>query len=794
MLSSSAHAQGLFRDESDGDFWLRLRIPVAAAALFYCVFASLVYWPVFAGLRFFWEDFHSWEYPVRDYCYYMFGMQHSLPFWNPYNWNLPAVLADGQNGFWYPTNILAIVITRIIAPGLSHLPVLVPEVLTIAHLPLAALGVFYLLRKHFHVLDAVALIAGLTYGFGSRIVADQNHPMFVYQLALLPWATLLLLRSWSSWRSTAGLGLILGVSFFAGQPQVFLFTCFFFLCFTLAEAFIRTRERGFTHNAFRPVASLGIAMALACGIAAIQLLPSLELAGMSARARLTYSEASRYALDRGGLIGFLVPKMFPEAGDTLSHGPMQPTFYWSALAEIFAVFAVIALWTHRRDRNDARTRHLLFVVGFCLFAILFAFGSTLPVQWMFWKFVPLFDKVRAPARMLWIFWLLGTIYGGIGLDLFLTHRDTVARYRKFFIAAAIVLVLVNIVAATGVLDWIFLHAHQMRPGLLLQLLPLLIMSMLVAAFLLLSARGKIRFNLLLPIAGALILVDLFYNDATQHRNTISRDAITKEDAANPALQTFFEYHPRDHAKLLWRRNGTAYGTRENLGMILRLNIEEASDSAQLLDINPMHLTRSFPPVVDSVRRMEIMGVAGMVSEGSDANGRADSLVTLPNALPFLKLYHEWLTVPSDSAAARLYSDSSFDFQRTLIVSDTGINSNPGFSRKAETIEAKTVLSHFSENEFGVVVQTSRPAVLLINDLYYPAWKATVDGQDTRILRAFTSLRAIPLKVGTHSVELRYDDVAFNWGWKISAASLAMVLALLIWPKRRNRPDELAARI
>src|SRR5437016_4676426 len=156
---------------------LSRKIPVWAALLSYLGFMMLVYWPIILGHRFFWEDFFIQEYPIRDYSYYAFGLKHVLPFWNPYTWSMPAFLADAQSGFWYPVNLLQIAFARIFTPGAAHIPELIPELTTILHLPLAALGVFYLLRKEYQVSDVVALVAGITFGFGTRIVADQNHPM-----------------------------------------------------------------------------------------------------------------------------------------------------------------------------------------------------------------------------------------------------------------------------------------------------------------------------------------------------------------------------------------------------------------------------------------------------------------------------------------------------------------------------------------------------------------------------------------------------------------------------------------
>jgi hypothetical protein len=750
-------------------------VTLTGASLIYLFFTFLLFWPVLWGKRFFWEDFFAWEYPIRDYCYYMLGLRHTLPFWNPYNWNLPAVLADGQNGFWYPANMLGILLTRLFAPAQTHLPIVVPELLTIIHYPLAALGIFYLLKNHFRLAGRVALLAGFTYGFGSRIISDQNHAMWVFQLALLPWATLLLLRSWNFWRSSIGLGMVLGIGFLAGHPQVFLFTSFFFFCYTLAEVWTRRKEYGFTKACLRPFASLAFAMIIASGIASIQLLPSLELAGMSARSQLNYYFASRFSIHPLGLLVFFTPKLFPEAGDIPSmHQPMQAIFYWSLLGEIFALFALTVLWNYRRDLHNPITRHLRFVIIFSIFALAFALGPNLPVQWLFWKFVPFFNQVRSPARMLWFFWLLGTIFGGIGIQLFLTRRPEAIRYRKLFLGISILSLTVNIIATCGAVDFLLFPGHFIRPGIQMLLLPSLIMSVLVLVFFILSLREKLPWRFLFPIIASLILLDLFFNDVTQQRNTVSRDSITAADISNPEMQKFFHDHPNDHAKLVWLRNNASFGIHENLSMILRLPIEDAMDSDGLLAINPMRFVRPLPPTPDSQARMQIMGAAGLLKNGS-------SLVEYSNVLPFLKLYTDWRIAPNDSVASGIYADSNFDFHHTLLV-----NSSPGFVTTTWISGDTAILTRFSENELAITTQSSRSALLLVNDLYYPAWRAYVDGSPVTISRAFTSLRAVPVPPGRHRVEMKYQSTAFDLGWKITLGTLIIsILALFIGKKQKN---------
>jgi len=70
------------------------------------------------------------------------------------------------------------------------------------------------------------------------------------------------------------------------------------------------------------------------------------------------------------------------------------------------------------------------------------------------------------------------------------------------------------------------------------------------------------------------------------------------------------------------------------------------------------------------------------------------------------------------------------------------------------------------------------------DSFSDDWRATADGQPATIVRANGLFRAVRLNPGSHVVEFRYRPRAFLAGAAVSAAALAMVLALLVWPARR----------
>jgi uncharacterized membrane protein YfhO len=93
------------------------------------------------------------------------------------------------------------------------------------------------------------------------------------------------------------------------------------------------------------------------------------------------------------------------------------------------------------------------------------------------------------------------------------------------------------------------------------------------------------------------------------------------------------------------------------------------------------------------------------------------------------------------------------------------------------------------DRFTLNMTTDRPALLVITDNYYPAWKAEVDGGEVPILRANYTFRAVPVSTGTHEVRLYYDSGRLDSSAYASAAILLMLGGIAATGlKRREKPE------
>jgi hypothetical protein len=100
--------------------------------------------------------------------------------------------------------------------------------------------------------------------------------------------------------------------------------------------------------------------------------------------------------------------------------------------------------------------------------------------------------------------------------------------------------------------------------------------------------------------------------------------------------------------------------------------------------------------------------------------------------------------------------------------------------------ARAEVTSYRLNDVTVQVETPGPALLRLADLWYPDWRATVDGRSMPILRADYLLRAVPVPAGRHTVVFRFQPTVVRTGLMLSLVSLVAVLLLIVAGTLRGR--------
>jgi hypothetical protein len=77
-------------------------------------------------------------------------------------------------------------------------------------------------------------------------------------------------------------------------------------------------------------------------------------------------------------------------------------------------------------------------------------------------------------------------------------------------------------------------------------------------------------------------------------------------------------------------------------------------------------------------------------------------------------------------------------------------------------------------------------ILVVNDSYWPGWKAVIDGRKVPVWRADFLVRAVPWPAGRHLLEMKYEPLELKIGGLVSLGGIVACVALAGIEWRRKR--------
>ncbi len=318
----------------------------------------------------------------------------SLPLWNTALFMGAPFLANSQAGLLYPLNWpLWLLLPVPYAVSASILP----------HLVVAGLGTYLAARRCLALTSWAAILAALVFALGGYLTAQVEHVNQLQGLAWLPWFFVALCPwldhpgRWSSAaRTICAVAVLFALQLLAGHTQTAFITgvgLVIWIVVVVTTSGIRRPKQLLT--IFGPVL---LGALLGAGLAAVQVIPSLELARFSTRqGGLPTNEALSFSLNPLLLTRSLLPDY------------NQPLFseYVAILPLTVVLLAVIGAWTWRR-RADVRPVIVTAVAG-----LLLALGIFNPIYHLLVR-LPGFDLFRVPARWLALYAFGVALLAGLG--------------------------------------------------------------------------------------------------------------------------------------------------------------------------------------------------------------------------------------------------------------------------------------------------------------------------------------------------------------------------------------------
>jgi hypothetical protein len=727
------------------------------------------------------------------------GAIPNSPLWNPYVMGGRPFLANAQSAIFSPFTapIYAMSVWKALA------------VSALLKLFVAAFGT-YLLGRALGMRFAGALLSGAVYAFGTFFVAWLAWPL-TNVFPLLPWLLLLselVLRRPEPLR-VSGLAALIGLTLFGGHPETSFHTLVataVFFAFRLLSAPARGRA----------VVAFGLACGLGVALAAAMLVPLLELFAHSADYARRLDQEPGHASARFLGAFFLFdywgrPTQTPLIADIVSNRG----YYMGGITLMLAAAGLILRPTRMR-------------VGFAL-AAAFVLAVVVGVE-------PIFSAVTTlpgfstahNGRLVFLVLFCIALLAGFGLDE-LTSGDLGSRRRRLLAGGAAVAIFCVPFAwmlKSGTLEprrlgdalevaWGFADPPSppagQPPGAdiagIVRLSALLQWIVLAGAGLALVAvalravpeRRRVPLGVLAALAVLVLVGDLF------RANMGFNPAIPidhAEQPVTPALRYLQTRTPNRFAVMsrpgidqplqpdlamrygLYDARGYDYPVEKRYDAFWRADVTTAGDfiePTQRAGESEQALRGlSLLSVTDLLHYPEGEGLSlpglRLVYSGPDARVYRNE-----RALPRAFLVGSQRTVANEDAALAAIGAPDFDPRRVAITETPA----PDIPTSGAVTPGSARLVEYGEERAVVEAEARERSLLVLTDVHFPGWKATVDGEPAKIERVDYLLRGVVLPAGAHRVDFRYEPKSWRIGWIVSLLALIVLAATALAGWRRR---------
>ena len=151
------------------------------------------------------------------------------------------------------------------------------------------------------------------------------------------------------------------------------------------------------------------------------------------------------------------------------------------------------------------------------------------------------------------------------------------------------------------------------------------------------------------------------------------------------------------------------------------------------------------------------------------------------------LVNNFKTVEKDTAQEYLLKNPNFNLRQNVILEEKLSNESINKLKlsKDNEINNVNIISYETNN---VLIETSNfdASILILTDVYYPGWKAFIDGTETKIYRADGLVKAIFVPEGEHTIEFVYLPESYNTGITISLITALILVAIYFVSRNKYR--------
>jgi hypothetical protein len=675
---------------------------------------------------------------------------------------------------------------------------------------------------------AAALVAGTGYMLAPMLVSFV-HPggdgkLFVTALApLLFWVVE---RHFVRPRlaTFTSVALVIGLVIYTTHFQMAYFLFGGVGMFAIFRATQLARQGKASALPVRPRAGITFGLFLAAslmgaGIAAFQLVPAVEYATQSSRRTATtraevgetsIAWSSSWSIHPEEALSLIVPGF---AGNQARNWKGAP--YWGrngAKDNHESAGLILMLLAAVSFVGGARRGLRFYFLGLSALAFFFALGANTPVWGIIYSIVPGISLFRAPSQAMFLFAFSMATLAALGVDRLLrqpVEGDEEERSLSIVMVAGLgVVTAIAIMISSGFIAsiWPLMVFKDMGDGRIQALADFMPeMSRSAWASVLLTAgftglalvfrKGRLAPIALLAGLVGLVAVDAlrldqafivtldhdeFYAPNANIQAVLDREAestepyrlfsmIRNSQDVSPSLhgiELAAGHHPNDLARY-----------RQLIGMV------GSGDAVNLINSGTVRRLLNVKYILypDYARRQPYEG-PGIIQRLQGSDGQPFETMIEIGALPRARLVGS-AVVKSDEEAVPYMLSAAFDPEREVVLAEAppaSLGGGPG--------QGDVTWLERGPDRMRLSVTSDQAAMLVISDNWFAGWQATVGGVDTPVLRAYHTLRAIPVPAGQSEIEVWYASATVRMSlWVSVLLSLALAGANgFVWWRDRPR--------
>jgi hypothetical protein len=737
-----------------------------------------------SGEPLFGSDFLLWFYPAKQFIYDTVRDGGGLPFWNPHVLSGTPFISNIQASMFYPLGFLFYLIPADQAYGYT----------VMLHFVLGA-AFMYTFSRSIGLDEGGAFLSAVLFTFNGYFVAHlyAGHLTLVQSYIWIPliffWLNKFLCTR--DFRFAVLSGITLGVQILGGFPQIAFYTIVAVILFASYHAFLDLKK-GERTGTLRIAGGLLVVVLIGFSLSAVQILPTYEFSQLSSRSGgVSYAFATSDSFDPVHFITFLAPNFF---------GNLTNKTYWKS-GEIwqfweFCAYAGIGplLLIGFRQKEETARRFRAFFFFLLLFALFLAMGRYNP----FYRFVyhlPGFGHFRIPAQILFLYIFSVSILAGAGLSRMNSAAPYPASYRVMLMVVGLflsALFLGFFLFPEAFLGFIFqlVQPSRLSPDLFDEFYEMSRVSVLTAGgFFALSVllihwghTGRLGLR---PLTGSIVLmviVDLWL---------FSNPMIRTKDLSLPPDKTEVVKSLVGDSELFRVVTATDF-LRPNQAMRHGYQNIEGYDPLILKRyLSYINKSQDTPQYAEAVHvhyvtdlRSKLIRMLNL-KYAVQVDGR---ILDVPGGVPRAFMVGEAVVVPTDKALNFMMGEEFDPAKMVLLAPEDEPQLLDG--KTGKDFEGSCVISHYDHKTIRIETSANKPGYLVMSEVFYPGWKAEVDGKEAPVLQGNYLFRVIPLSEGAHEVQLRFISRPFRIGVTISLFSLAACLGFILWQTRcRRRSSE-----